>query len=29
MIVAVAEESRGGEHARQWIEQANARSTGA
>jgi hypothetical protein len=25
MIVAVAEESRGAEHARQWIEQANAR----
>jgi hypothetical protein len=24
MIVAVAEESRGAEHARQWIEQANA-----
>ena len=24
MIVAVAEESRGGEHARQWIEQAGA-----
>ena len=24
MIVAVAEESRGGEHARQWIEQAQA-----
>jgi hypothetical protein len=25
MIVAVAEESRGAEHARQWIEQANAK----
>jgi hypothetical protein len=25
MIVAVAEESRGGEHARQWIEQAGAK----
>jgi hypothetical protein len=24
MLVAIAEESRGGEHARQWIEQANA-----
>ncbi len=24
MIVAIAEESRGGEHARQWIEQADA-----
>ena len=24
MIVAVAEESRGGAHARQWIEQAKA-----
>ena len=24
MIVAIAEESRGAEHARQWIEQANA-----
>ena len=24
MIVAVAEESRGAEHARQWIEQAKA-----
>ena len=24
MVVAVAEESRGAEHARQWIEQANA-----
>ena len=24
MVVAVAEESRGGEHARQWIEQAKA-----
>ena len=24
MIVAIAEESRGGEHARRWIEQAGA-----
>ena len=29
MIVAVAEESRGAEHARPWIEQAGAQVPGA